>query len=147
MSKSTIACPGCGVAGFWTNYMGNVGIRMKETNECYDCAFWETSARQSHPVVIDHYVYSIGAEPKPGRRNSDFLGMGGRRFDIEFFDGRRVTTHNLWAGGLIPERFRDRIPNTARFIGGSREKVGNIICWNSASEKTPPYPEWSETSA
>ena len=147
MSKSEIACPGCGIDKFSTNYSGDVGVRMKEAKECFNCAFWEIRATKTNPVVIDHYVYSIGTEPKPGRRNSDFLGMAGRRFDIEFFDGRRVTTHNLWGGGLIPERFRDRIPNTARFIGGSREKSGNITCWNPASEKTPPWPAWLEADA
>ena len=45
--------------------------------------------------------------------------MAGRRFDIEFFDGRRVTTHDLWSGSDIPERYRAHLPDNARFLGGA----------------------------
>ncbi|CAO0836086.1 putative protein OS=Streptomyces microflavus OX=1919 GN=Smic_80960 PE=4 SV=1 [Streptomyces microflavus] len=42
-------------------------------------------------------------------------GFGGRRFDIEFFDGRRVTTHDLWSQGTIPPKHRERYQDNARF--------------------------------
>jgi hypothetical protein len=28
-------------------------------------------------------------------------------------DGRSIKTNNLWFGGVIPERFRDRLPDNA----------------------------------
>lgn len=130
-------CTVCGETGFHRNYMGETGKRMKETGECFSCAHWGQRADNPPELVIDHYIYSIGPEPGPNfdRR---FLGMAGRRFTIEFFDGRKVTTHNLWSGGEVPERFRDRIPNTANFAGGAeRVSAGGIICWNPSAEESP----------
>lgn len=130
-------CPGCGKSGPHGNYSGPEGKRMVQTGECFTCAFWELKATQKHDVVIDDFLYSIGREPGPNSDSRD-LGMAGRRFDIEFFDGRRVTTRNLWAGGQIPERFRDRIPNTARFAGGAqRKQVGDTTCWSPSKEPNP----------
>ena len=132
--RADAPCPVCGKTGFSRNYGSGIGERMQKTGECFECDFWGQRCKSPQELVIDNYCYSIGSEPKPGERRS-FLGMGGRRFDIEFFDGRKVTTHNLWAGGLIPERFRARIPNTAKFAGGaSREKAGDITCWNASHE-------------
>jgi hypothetical protein len=131
------ACPGCGKPGPHGKYSGPEGKRMEQTGECFMCAFWELAATKKHDCVIDGFLYTIGREPKPNSYRND-LGMGGRRFDIEFFDGRRVMTHNLWAGGLIPERFRDRIPNTARFAGGAeRCQVGETTCWNPSTAAHP----------
>ncbi|MFB8071104.1 hypothetical protein [Streptomyces californicus] len=62
---------------------------------------------ESRRVVVDGQHYSIG----PGASG----GFGGRRFDIEFFDGRRVTTHDLWSQGTIPPKHRERYPDNARF--------------------------------
>ncbi|MFB7823855.1 hypothetical protein [Streptomyces hydrogenans] len=59
-------------------------------------------------VVVDgqHYVIGSGSGG----------GFGGRRFDIEFFDGRKVTTYDLWSQGTIPPKHRERYPDNARFI-------------------------------
>lgn len=144
-------CPGCGTTGFHTLYMGKTGDRMKQTGECFTCAHWELAALQKQDVVIDGFLYSIGREPKNederwrAAQRKD-LGMSGRRFDIEFFDGRKVTTHNLWAGGEIPKKFRDRIPNTAKFISGERANANGITCWDSADERDPSYPEYHKLS-
>lgn len=140
-------CPGCSKKGFHNKYMGHEGKRMVRTGECFECAFWELRCKAGADLVINHFVYSIGYEPADedaryrARQRSD-LGMSGRRFDIEFFDGRKYTTHNLWAGGEIPERFRVRLPDTARFISGERAQVGDITCWNPTDERTPAYPAY-----
>lgn len=63
-------------------------------------------------VVIEGVHYSLGKNgAKPGPHN----GHAGRRFEIEFFDGRRVTTHDLWHQGPIPPVFRDRLPDNAKW--------------------------------
>lgn len=136
------ACPGCGKPGPHGKYTGPEGKRMEQTGECFICAFWELKAAVPQGLVIDGYLYSVGAEPGP-RADRSFLGMGGRRFDVELFDGRQFTTHNLWAGGQIPERFRERIPDTARFLDrASRHQVGSTTCWSPASESNPPLPPY-----
>ena len=147
--KSETPCPGCGETGFHTAYSGAEGERMKETGECFSCAFWEIRLANPDPdrLVINGCTYSVGDEPTEAQRRSNrcgFLGMSGRRFDIELFDGRRFTTHNLWSGGEIPERYRSRLPDNARFASGSREKVGGITCWNPADHRAPKYPTFRE---
>ncbi|WP_433235329.1 DUF6197 family protein [Streptosporangium sp. CA-135522] len=62
-------------------------------------------------VVVEGEHYLIVDETCSG-----FRGFGGRRFDIEFFDGRTATTWNLWHQGTIPARWRDRYPDNARFV-------------------------------
>jgi hypothetical protein len=129
--------------------MGAEGKRMKETGECFSCAFWEIRLATTNPdrLVINGWTYSVGAEPTDEQRRSGrtvFLGMAGRRFDIELADGRRFTTHNLWSGGEIPTRYRDRLPDNAAFVNGSREKAGDITCWNPADPRSEKYPTYRE---
>ncbi|MEU7039822.1 hypothetical protein AB0A77_02035 [Streptomyces varsoviensis] len=71
---------------------------------------WHQSAdcEPERRVVVDGQHYVIG----PGNSG----GFGGRRFDIEFFDGRRVTTRDLWSQGAIPPKHRRRYPDNARFV-------------------------------
>lgn len=138
-----VACPGCGSLDSGTFYSGAESKRMRETGECFTCAFWELKALAGEPLVIDGRVYGVGPEPVPGARQG-FLGMGGRRFDVEMFDGRKFTTHNLWSGGEIPERFRDRLPNTARFLGARVAVVGGVTCWDPSPASAERYPPWQE---
>lgn len=63
-------------------------------------------------VVVAHEHYMLG----PDRPRDNFKGFGGRRWEIEFHDGRRVTTHDLWYQGVIPPKWRDRYPDNARFV-------------------------------
>ncbi len=83
---------------------------------CFDCSHWfdwvQFIANESHKrVVIDGRCYTV--EPDRGSANA---GFGGSRFDIEWPDGRRVTTRNLWHAGAVPDHWRARLPDTARFV-------------------------------
>lgn len=64
--KSDAPCPGCGETGFHTQYSGSEGKRMATTGECFTCAFWEIRCEAGESLVIDHHVYGVGPEPKPG---------------------------------------------------------------------------------
>lgn len=67
--------------------------------------------------------------------------MAGRRFDIEYFDGSRITTFDLWGGGQVPEHWRDKFPDTARFLNSAkRDKAGDTTCWNPSDPKAPKHP-------
>jgi len=77
-------------------------------------------------VVIDGEHYMLGDN------TAGMKGFGGRRFDIEFFDGRRVTTTDLWFQGVIPPKWRERFPDNARFVQPEidavpREQLAQII--------------------
>jgi hypothetical protein len=86
----------------------------------YITAFWDQKvAVRDDPasVRIRGHHYHIGPETGgvwrkyPGRR-----GFNGRKFTIRFFDGRIVTTTNLWGQGRIPESHRERLPDNAEFV-------------------------------
>lgn len=81
-----------------------------------DFVFWgpdgylENVTDPADRVVIDGEHYVIREDAGPIR------GFGGRRFDIQFFDGRTVTTRNLWHQGTVPAEWRHRYPDNAAFV-------------------------------
>jgi hypothetical protein len=86
--------------------------RMEEKTCCFHCAYWDLKVdNPTGLVIVEHAAYRVG----PGNSG----GMGGRRFDIEFLDGTRVTTHDLWHVGIIPEWFWKKLPDNARFLNGA----------------------------
>lgn len=129
VKRSDKPCAICGEENFTTSYFPcKQKTMIDRLGICFTCAHWEVAAQEGCPTVINHMVYTPGT-----RTTGEFRGMGGRRFDIEYFDGRKITTVDLWCGGEIPERWRDRIPNTARFAGGAKAvKVGDITCFNES---------------
>ena len=83
---------------------------------CFNCNFWrEKVLMKDKPKVvrIKGSHYTIGAEEAP---TGMFRGFGGRVFKILFDDGREVTTTNLWHQGIIPEHFKERLPDNAKFL-------------------------------
>lgn len=82
------------------------------SSDCHTDHYWLERVNNQHSptqVVINGNMYQIVSE------DSCFKGFDGRRFFIEFFDGRKVTTTNLWSNGTIPDKYRGRIPDNARW--------------------------------
>jgi len=130
--RSAIPCRICGVENYSVSFCdGAEKTRMDRDGICFSCAFWELRAERGCQTVIDGVTY------QPGHRtDGPMRGMGGRRFDIEYFDGRVISTVDLWCGGVVPDRWRKRIPDTARFLNGARSvKVGETIYFDSSEEK------------
>jgi len=86
----------------------------------------------------DSLSHSIGSSDFGGQcycdggevKNPDqhpFLGCAGRRFWIRFFDGRTITTNNLWCQGEIPEEFREELPDNAEFYTPEHIKFVNSL--------------------
>jgi hypothetical protein len=76
-----------------------------------------TSGRRK-TVVINHHCYAIAPDSsQPGSGD----GFGGRRHDIEWLDddgqptGEVTVTRNLWARGIVPPTYRDRLRDNARW--------------------------------
>jgi hypothetical protein len=90
---------------------------LKESGLCVLCERWVAFSLAKHPSFVRangrHYI--IGDEE--GNLVFGMRGFGGERFIVKFHDGRIVKTTNLWAQGVIPERFRDRLPDNAEFVG------------------------------
>lgn len=106
-------CAECGVEGYSTAFLNTEEKqRMDRDGLCFDCAFWSLRLEEGVTFVADGKAYFIGPEGV----NVRWAGFGGEKFVIEFLDGRRVETHNLWHRGVVPEHFRARLPNTARRV-------------------------------
>lgn len=134
-------CNDCGAVNYSVSFTPNCPEKklIDSDGVCFHCAYWRVRITRKHDTVIAGRVYSIGDVRKPP--NSPHAGMAGRRFDIEYFDGRRVTTHDLWGGSEVPERYRHVIPDTARFINGAEAvKVGETTCWNPSRAATGAKP-------
>ena len=106
-------CQECGKRedGSWADDMAKV---LEAKQLCFNCNFWaEKVGIKDRPRVarIDGHHYQIGTDAG----DTAFRGFGGRKFVILFNDGRRMQTSNLWHQGEIPERFRERLPDNAKF--------------------------------
>lgn len=86
---------------------------MEANGFCFGCAFWEglVCRPPSGRAIIDGTHYVIG-----NRAPSRYNGFGGQRFHIAFNNGTEVVTHDLWCQGAIPEAFRPRLQDNARFV-------------------------------
>jgi hypothetical protein len=84
------------------------------SNECHNDHFWieKIKLHDDRTVVVDHTRWHF----QPDDPSAYFKGMGEREFNIEFFDGRKVKTKNLWCQGDVPEKFWKQIPNNANFV-------------------------------
>lgn len=125
------ACAECGNENYETSYStrDEIGSLMAQHGICFYCGYWRVALAKKQDTIIDGVIYNVGNQPKGGR----FNGMAGRRFDIEYLDGRRVTTYDLWTSGQMPERYRDRFPDTAKFLGGAgMVRAGDGFAFNSS---------------
>ena len=87
---------------------------MKEHGECFECALWRERlplVGNPNTAIIDGTMYTIGDEDDP----SPLRGFGGDKFVINFKDGRKVVTTNLWCGGTISEHWKPYFPDNADF--------------------------------
>lgn len=115
-SRTVGCCVECGGTDRAT-YAAETRERMLARSLCFLCLFWHDRIdAQSDPAAC---IINGQSFQDAGRRtdiNRSSLGFGGREFRIEFLDGRVIETNNLFGQGPVPERFRDRLPDTARFV-------------------------------
>lgn len=104
-----ITCEICGEQvdpQLWRNISSETGL-------CFTCFFWKgKTSIKNRPNVTringDHFTIASESD-----RNK---GYGGQKFTIKFFDGRIITTTNLWYQGKIPEHFRKALEDNAEFV-------------------------------
>lgn len=91
--------------------------QLIKKNMCFSCDCWGEKYKaflkdnDTDIAVIDGTFYKI-CPNQPDKKTS---GFGGREFNIHFA-GKTVTTTNLWCGGDIPDIYRDKIPDNAKFV-------------------------------
>lgn len=109
--SAAFTCRECGESErprSWAN-----GAELERAALCFGCHYW-------------HGAIALADDPRSVRLDGvhGFIGDGqgssrghyGARFEVEFLDGRTVTTTDLWHQGEIPARFRDRLPDNARAV-------------------------------
>lgn len=146
---ATFVCSECGEEAT-NSYSEPYFTDMVAKQLCFTCLFWEY---EDQKLAKDHARMTIigGCIYGPGSRTSgSFRGMAGRRFDIEYiapsiFAGRRITTFDLWAGGVMPEKLRAKWPDTAKFLNGAERAdlgKGGIYeaAWNPSQSRDEPHP-------
>lgn len=108
---ATLKCKVCGKKIEKSRYTNGVLCSA----ECFVTDYWNERVAlrdTADSVRINGIQYFIDKE----NSKSSFRGFGGRKFIIEFFDGRVVTTTNLWHNGEIPDTHKSLLPDNARFI-------------------------------
>lgn len=108
--------PGCGKEEDPSRWSRQVQDELVGLQLCFTCCYWmkhveHAAAPDSVRVSGRHFVIC------PENVHPLDKGFNGQRFVVLFDDGRRVETTNLWSQGEIPERFRARLPDNARFEG------------------------------
>ena len=89
-------------------------ITVRRSVHCNENYWDQQVARDPETrVVIDGNHFRLG---RNGDKPSPHNGYAGARFDIEFFDGRSVTTYDLWSQGPVPAKYRPLLPDNARFV-------------------------------
>lgn len=129
--EDTYVCKECGHREKTTGWLHSP--KLVQLEECFYCNLWLEKIRglavgKSRGVRVidqDWNCYSFGEEPSEQklRRDKSLLGYGGARFEfVGIVDnhwitkGEKVVSHNVWYGGVVPERFRDRLPQTHKLI-------------------------------
>ncbi|MFR2207335.1 MAG: hypothetical protein ACLS59_07335 [Clostridia bacterium] len=86
------------------------------SSECFGKHFWNEIVKdKNNRIIINGHCYVDGGN-KPDAIHTSWLGFNGNKFNIEFFDGRKLTTNNLWCNGEIPKEYRKLLPNNAKLI-------------------------------
>lgn len=122
-------CKICGSTVDANNYISKCSKAMLKLQMCFRCNYWKERLEEDAKLpphkwcMIDgtHYVIELD-DP-----SSYFQGFGGAEFQIEFNDGHRVITHNLWCQGEPPKEWIDKFPNNARFENNLKWKqIGGV---------------------
>jgi len=82
---------------------------------CYECAYWKNLIEnwKETYIVIDHVLYDF--QPSQVDRANICLGSNGRNY-YALINGQAIYSNDVWVKGMVPERFRDKIPNMGFFI-------------------------------
>jgi hypothetical protein len=103
----TLTCVSCGHREL-LNWMNDKKQRLLERQLCFACDHWQDVFDDPSALFapgafwgdLKLHAYTIGDEDQA----NGFRGFGGNRFVLQFADGRKVVTTNLWHLGELPER-------------------------------------------
>lgn len=120
-------CKICGSEENPSNWVKDWKDSILKYQMCHTCNYWRERLEddKKYPphtaCMIDGTHYVIGPEDD----SSHFRGFSGARFQIEFNDGTKVVTTNLWCQGEPRGYWREQFPDNARFENNLKwKKVG-----------------------
>lgn len=116
-------CRDCGAIER-NQYYDEVKAKLLGRRLCHNCDYWQDRVDAMAGgtfAIIDSRAYHITPDAPEGYQG--FIGFGGAHHEIEFNDGRRVVTKNLWFNGDVPSHWRSRLPNNARFVQRSAQPL------------------------
>jgi len=120
-ARSILACRECGAPEL-AHYVNREQLLDRQL--CFTCSLWTDRFHDfgdSQAFVGDDWRYQTIATIGVGGGVQAMKGYGGRVWTIQFLlTGAIIKTDNLWDGGVVPEWFRDRLPQTAVYWVGDR---------------------------
>lgn len=115
---SETPCKSCGVEGYEMSFIRDTREKLLARGVCFSCNFWEDIIEELPTfLVIDGAVYRSHPDNPELRKIAGGWGMGfgGVTRHIVKFDGEVIESKNLWCRGPVPDLFRDRVPDNARW--------------------------------
>ena len=86
------------------------------SDECFHFDFWNEIIRKKDKfIIVDGKCYHDSGNIE-NHSAYQSLGFDGRRFWIITNNGDKFTTNNLWFNGIIPNRFKESLPDNAKFV-------------------------------
>ena len=64
----------------------------------------------------DNYIRIRGRCYHIDEKYNASKGRQGDKYTIKFFNGKKITTTDLWHCGKIPDEFKDELCNNAEFV-------------------------------
>ena len=126
----------CSICGNPIDF-GEYSIREKipqimfQKNLCWECAYWEDKVDNPDPQmeIIDGCYYIF--QPWVYMWTPDPFRQDNRQYYAVRNDKTLVRTNNAITVGRIPERFREKLPNTARLV---KRKTWNLLKKNGGTK-------------
>lgn len=121
--EGAFTCRDCG--GVEPNrYFDHVQTELLAARLCHTCNFWNkrhSELASGQFAIIDGRAYFIKPDEAEGYQG--FVGFGGAKHVIRFNDGREVVSRNLWFNGDVPDHWRARLPDNARFVERDKQPM------------------------
>jgi len=110
-------CKVCGATEKTAEWRESCARELRKHRMCFSCNHWRNQMKWDKErgrygyAIIDgsHYVLKPHAEGYPS-------GLCGATNLIKFNDGHEVACDNLWFQGEIPDCWKDRMPDNAKFV-------------------------------
>lgn len=107
-----ITCSHCGIIEILN--WGKLNDKLVQRQACFTCNhFLDLLDLPGPRIIVDGGHYMDGGRSSDRR---DCLGFSGREWNIEFFDGTKMSTNNLWHQGTVPNCLRRLFPDNAKFV-------------------------------